>query len=87
MPVEREIPTLRREWRFLRQPRHHNGFTLRMPASSRNIVPIWVTFDHDQAVADAGLMLTGTLAKPLTPLRPGPSSRVAAPAVLMRRAV
>jgi len=36
-----------------------------MPASSHNIDPIQVTFDHDQAVADAGLMLTGTLAKRL----------------------
>jgi len=36
-----------------------------MPSSSHNIDPIQVTFDHDHAVADAGLLLTGTLAKRL----------------------
>jgi len=33
-----------------------------MPASSHNIDSIDVTFDHRQAVADAGLLLTATLA-------------------------
>ena len=32
-----------------------------MPASSHVLDPIKVTFDDDRAVADAGLMLTGTL--------------------------
>ena len=32
-----------------------------MPASSHKIDAIDVTFDHRQAVADAGLLLTGTL--------------------------
>lgn len=36
-----------------------------MPSSSHNIDTIRVTFDHDQAVADAGLLLTGTLVKRL----------------------
>jgi hypothetical protein len=36
-----------------------------MPSSSHNIDSVRVTFDHDQAVADAGLMLTGTLVKRL----------------------
>jgi len=36
-----------------------------MPPSSHNIDPIRVTFDHDHAVADAGLMLIGTPAKRL----------------------
>jgi hypothetical protein len=34
-----------------------------MPSSSHNIDSIRVTFDHDHAVADAGLLLTGTLAR------------------------
>jgi hypothetical protein len=33
-----------------------------MPASSHVLDPIRVTFDNDRAVADAGLLLTGTLA-------------------------
>jgi hypothetical protein len=32
-----------------------------MPASSHVLDPIRVTFDDDRAVADAGLLLTGTL--------------------------
>jgi hypothetical protein len=32
-----------------------------MPASSHVLDPIRVTFDDERAVADAGLMLTGTL--------------------------
>lgn len=39
------------------------GGTPRIPSSSHNIDPIRVTFDHDQAVADAGLLLTGTLVR------------------------
>jgi len=36
-----------------------------MPASSHVLDPIWVTFDDDNAVADAGLLLSGTLVKRL----------------------
>jgi hypothetical protein len=36
-----------------------------MPSSSHNIDSVRVTFDHDHAVADAGLLLTGTLVKRL----------------------
>lgn len=32
-----------------------------MPASSHVLDPIKVTFDDERAVADAGLLLTGTL--------------------------
>jgi hypothetical protein len=35
--------------------------SLRMPASSQVLDPIQVTFDDERAVADAGLLLTGTL--------------------------
>lgn len=36
---------------------------LRRPSSSHNIDSVPVTLDHDYAVADAGLLLTGTLVK------------------------
>ncbi|MBW3544175.1 MAG: aminotransferase class I/II-fold pyridoxal phosphate-dependent enzyme, partial [Bacteroidetes bacterium] len=50
----------RAEWRFLHQTSCRHGGTFRMPAF-HTLDRFAVTFDDDHAVADAGLILTGTL--------------------------